>query len=131
MMDKNKQEKHSIIKGSKLSKEETYFAEQEAKLLKEYTKSVENKVKEQEVLRLAEEKKKLKELHYMKCPKCGMELMEVNYMDVLVDICEECLGIWLDHGELESIMLKQEGFMGKLFRKVGIKNEKSPVNKKK
>jgi len=29
-----------------------------------------------------EEKKKLKVLHHMRCPKCGMELIEIDYRGI-------------------------------------------------
>lgn len=50
-----------------------------------------------------EEKMRLKELHYMRCPKCGMELIEIDYKGIIVDKCSECDGIWLDAGELEAV----------------------------
>jgi len=40
-----------------------------------------------------EEKKRLKELHYMRCPKCDMELIEIDYKGIKVDKCSECEGI--------------------------------------
>jgi uncharacterized protein len=33
------------------------------------------------------EKERLKELHYMKCPKCEIELIEIDYKDIKVDKC--------------------------------------------
>lgn len=62
-----------------------------------------------------EEKKRLKELHYMRCPKCGMELIEIDYKGIKVDKCSECEGIWLDAGELEAISKLEKGVMDKLF----------------
>jgi len=63
----------------------------------------------------AEEKRKLKELHYMRCPKCGMELIEIDYKGVKVDKCSECEGIWLDAGELETVSKFEKGSLDKLF----------------
>jgi len=63
----------------------------------------------------AEEKEKLKELHNMRCPKCGMELIEIDYRGIKVDRCSECLGIWLDAGELESISKLEKSTLDKLF----------------
>lgn len=40
------------------------------------------------------------------CPKCGsaMEKKECHYASgVLVDVCPECAGYWLDRSELESL----------------------------
>jgi len=62
-----------------------------------------------------EEKKKLKVLHHMRCPKCGMELIEIDYRGIKVDRCSECLGIWLDAGELVSISNLEKGTLDKLF----------------
>lgn len=64
---------------------------------------------------LAEEKKRLKELHYMRCPKCGMELIEVPYKNLKIDKCSSCSGIWLDAGELEKITKFEKGALDKLF----------------
>lgn len=50
-----------------------------------------------------EERKRLKELHHMRCPKCGMELVEVSFRDIRVDRCSSCSGVWLDVGELEAV----------------------------
>jgi Zn-finger nucleic acid-binding protein len=39
----------------------------------------------------------------MKCPKCDVLLNEITRAGVLVDMCEKCLGMWLERGELEKI----------------------------
>ncbi|MDO9289498.1 MAG: zf-TFIIB domain-containing protein [Thermodesulfovibrionales bacterium] len=62
-----------------------------------------------------EERKKLKELHSMRCPKCGMELIEIDYKEIKVDKCSECEGIWLDAGELEAVAKLEKGGLDKLF----------------
>ena len=62
-----------------------------------------------------EEKESLKELHYMRCPKCGMELIEIDYRDIKVDKCSECDGIWLDAGELEAASKLEKTGLDKLF----------------
>jgi hypothetical protein len=89
-------------------KEEEFFAREE----------FEQKKKEQEesLKRLEqEEKKRLKDLHYMRCPKCGMELIEINYKNIAVDKCSSCEGIWLDAGELEAISVLERGSLNKWF----------------
>ncbi len=53
---------------------------------------------------VAEEKKRLKDLHWMRCPKCGMELHEVDFRGIDVDVCFNCNGVFLDKGELEHIV---------------------------
>ncbi len=63
----------------------------------------------------AEEKKRLKELHHMRCPKCGMELIAIDYKGIEVDKCSECEGIWLDAGELEVVSKLEKPSIDKLF----------------
>lgn len=62
-----------------------------------------------------EEKKKLKDLHHMRCPKCGMDLIEIDYKEIKVDKCSECAGIWLDAGELEAVAKLEKSGLDKLF----------------
>ena len=66
-----------------------------------------------------EAREKRKETHWMKCPKCGADLDEINYQNVMIDRCNECQGIWLDHGELDILVKGHaqitKGFLNKLF----------------
>ena len=64
---------------------------------------------------MEEEKRKLKELHYMRCPKCGMQLIEIDYKRIAVDKCSSCEGVWLDAGELEAVSEMDKGALDKLF----------------
>jgi len=107
-------------------KEEEYFArmEYERKKTIEQKKLTEESlsllltnlsVEDERQKKLDEEKKRLKELHYMKCPKCGMQLIEIDYKRIKVDKCSECEGIWLDAGELETISKLEKKGLDKLF----------------
>lgn len=89
------------------SAEEDYFAREEAEKIR---KLQAGKLK---VMSDAE-KQKAKELHYMKCPKCGMELMTVVYRAVEIDKCTACNGVWLDDGELEKLS-GDEGVLRSVF----------------
>ena len=90
-------------------KEEEYIARQEFERLK--------KIEEEKHRSLAgEEKKNLKELHHMRCPKCGMELVAINYKGIEIDKCSECEGVWLDSGELEALLELESSTIDKLFR---------------
>jgi len=89
-------------------KEEEYFARMEFEKKK--------KQEEEKQKKLAEvEKKKLKELHDMKCPKCGMELIEIDYKSIKIDKCSGCEGVWLDTGELETVSQLEKTGLDKLF----------------
>ncbi len=89
-------------------KEEEYYARME------YEKK--RKLEEQKTGSMAgEERKKLKDLHYMKCPKCGMDLIAIDYKGIEIDKCSGCEGVWLDAGELESVSSMEKGGLDKLF----------------
>ena len=61
------------------------------------------------------EKKRLKDLHFMHCPKCGMNLVEINYQGIKMEKCSACEGVWLDAGELEGVLSREKGFLGSFF----------------
>ena len=77
--------------------EDQYFLEQEAKRLRE-------KAQQEQAAMAATEKKRLKELHYLHCPKCGQKLATEKYGRVEVDVCGGCQGLWLDASELTTIL---------------------------
>ena len=71
--------------------------------------------------RAEEDRQNRKEVHWMKCPKCGSDLQEINYQHVMIDSCMECKGVWLDMGELNLLIEGQtqlnKGFIQKLLHK--------------
>ena len=90
-------------------REDEYFARLE----------FEQKKKLQEANRIemeSNEKQRLKELHFMRCPKCGMALIEIKYNDIEVDKCSGCDGIWLDAGEMEAVSKLNQGLLNKWFK---------------
>lgn len=43
----------------------------------------------------------------MKCPRCeAINLDELERGGIVIDICEQCRGVWLDRGELEKFMAR-------------------------
>lgn len=89
-------------------REAEYIARMEYDRLKKIEEEKHKKLK-------VEEKNKLKELHYMRCPKCGMEMIEIDYKGIEIDKCSECEGIWLDAGELEAVAKLEKTGLDKLF----------------
>ena len=39
-----------------------------------------------------------------RCPVDNAQLMEITKAGVLIDVCPECKGAWLDRGELRKIV---------------------------
>ena len=88
--------------------EEEYFARIEFEKRKQIEEEKQKKM-------IEEEKKRLRELHFMRCPKCGMQLIEIDYKNIKVDKCSGCDGIWLDAGEIEAVSKLEKSGMDKLF----------------
>jgi len=89
-------------------KEEEYFLRKEAEKLKAHAEKVKHEMKQAE-------QDRLKQLHFMRCPKCGMELEEIEFRQVKLDKCFSCGGVWLDDGELEQVA-KAEDENGLMWR---------------
>jgi len=91
-------------------------SEREAEFIAKMEFDRKKKIEEEKHKKLAaEEKSRLKELHFMKCPKCGMGLVEIDYKSIKVDRCSGCEGIWLDSGELYAISKLEKSGLDKLF----------------
>src|SRR2546429_8474150 len=41
--------------------------------------------------------------HYMKCPKCGYDLITGEWHGIQIDQCTHCHGLWFAAGEAESL----------------------------
>jgi ribosomal protein L37AE/L43A len=83
MTDKHNRPRHN---------EEEYFARHEAGRLK---------AQREAALRAAQAAER--RTHYMKCPKCGADLLREERSGVEIEKCPECRGIWLDPGDAEVL----------------------------
>jgi protein-arginine kinase activator protein McsA len=88
--------------------EDEYFARQELERRKKWAA-------EQSANMAGHEKEQLKQAHWMKCPKCGMDLQEIAFHGVKVDQCAHCGGVFLDAGELEQIEKHDAGVFGRVL----------------
>jgi hypothetical protein len=88
--------------------EEEYFTRIEFERRKKLEREKQERLAE-------EEKERLRNLHYMKCPKCGMDLLGMEFQGVKVDKCSGCSGVWLDAGELETVSNLEKSMTEKIF----------------
>jgi acetyl-CoA carboxylase beta subunit len=59
--------------------------------------------------RAAQKKELEKELYWMKCPKCGNDMEEIEVEKIMIDKCKSCNGIYFDDGELELLISNKQG----------------------
>jgi protein-arginine kinase activator protein McsA len=88
--------------------EDEYFVRQELERRKKWAA-------EQSAQMAAAEKDKAKQAHWMKCPKCGMDLQEIALHGVKVDQCANCGGVFLDSGELDQLANHDAGVVNRVF----------------
>jgi hypothetical protein len=96
------------VKKDKTKPEEEYFARVEFDKRQKALKEKQRRFQK-------EERKRRKEEHWMQCPKCGMEMVEITFEGIHVDKCSECLGIFFDNGEIEQLIEKNKpGFLSRM-----------------
>ena len=89
--------------------EEEYFVREEAEKKRRLALEAKRQL-------AADERKRLKELHHMHCPKCGMPMQTVRHGVLTVDTCFSCGGIFLDKGEIDVIAAPhQKGIMAAIL----------------
>lgn len=88
---------------SKPSKnEDDYFRQQDMELIA-------RRKAEADKQKAARDRDERRAAHFMKCPKCGGDLVTETYHAIQVDRCKDCHGVWFDAGEVESLVDKPAG----------------------
>ncbi len=103
-----------------MSQEEKYFkkieSEQKAKLKAS-----------QDAKAAAEALVALKELHYLKCGKCGHDMRTEVFRGVEIEICNACSAVLLDPGELGILAGEDNSaWASSFFNVFGSSKKKSP-----
>jgi hypothetical protein len=88
--------------------EEEYFAKRDAELLRQQRETLQQSAADAE-----------RKSHYMKCPKCGYDLITGDWDGIQIDQCTHCHGIWFDAGEAEAVLKHpQPNVIGRVLRAV-------------
>ena len=67
----------------------------------------------------------------MKCPVCkDVTLLMSEKKGVEIDYCPECHGIWLDRGELEKLMEKEESRIEEVEKKTSKEKKEEKTHKR-
>ena len=101
-------------------REDDWFLQHEKKLLEDARKAREKREKERKARETDEERARLRQLHWLKCPKCGHDLKTESLEGIEVDRRTFCEGFFLDQGEIEELFLKKgqsqrQSFMRRLL----------------
>jgi hypothetical protein len=99
-------------------REDEWFLKNERELIEKARKEREKREGERAAAEQEGERKRLLDLHYMKCPKCGHDLREEVLEGVTIDRCSFCEGLWFDANEFESVVLRKTEARQGLFKKL-------------
>ena len=93
-------------------REEEYFYRKNKELLEKGRAALDEQ-------RRAQQAQQLKELHWMRCPKCGQEMQSEQRGGITIDRCSGCGGVFFDQGELELLLQAEEpqGLLGALRKR--------------
>ena len=84
--------------------EDSWFQRNEKVLLEAARLAREKREAERRQAENEDERKRLRDLHFMKCPKDGYDLSSTKFHGVQIETCPHCGGVWLDAGELAQIV---------------------------
>jgi uncharacterized protein len=88
--------------------EEEYFARRDAELVRQQREQAQRAASEA-----------ARKAHFMKCPKCGYDLITGEWHGVQIDQCTNCHGLWFDAGEAERVLAHPEpNIIARVFRAV-------------
>ena len=99
-------------------REDEWFLTNEKRLLEGARIEREKREKARAAQTADADRKRLREQHFMRCPKCGHEMKEETLEGVTIDRCTYCEGIFFDAGELDQVLLKKEADRRGFFRKL-------------
>jgi len=86
--------------------EDEWFARHERDLIEELKRERSRREAKLAEVMKQEEAKKNKELHHLKCPKCGSEMKELEPNRIILQ-CTVCTGNFFGRNELEDALLKK------------------------
>jgi Zn-finger nucleic acid-binding protein len=109
---------HEEMKKDGYSKEEEYFYKINQELIERRREELDM---ERDVTRLENQK----EPHWMRCPKCGTPMRSESLFNIHVEQCPKCHGIYLDRGELETLLETKESgtFLRRLRKAFKLRDE--------
>ncbi|OFZ54094.1 MAG: hypothetical protein A2428_13215 [Bdellovibrionales bacterium RIFOXYC1_FULL_54_43] len=89
--------------------EEAYFERENRELIERRRREIESR-----------QRREIRPPNWMRCPKCGYEMQTVDFSGISVERCPSCLGIYLDHNELEGILRskRSNGFFQRILKKL-------------
>lgn len=89
--------------------EDEYFARRDAELLRQQREAARKSAVDLE-----------RKTHYMKCPKCGYDLISGDWDGIQIEQCTNCHGVWCDADEVDKVLKRKvaPNILARIFRAV-------------
>ena len=89
-------------------REDDWFRQNEKQLLEGARVAREKRELERRAKEKTAELDRLKALHFMRCPKCGHQMVEEPLEGIAIDRCSFCEGIYFDARELDELFMRKQ-----------------------
>jgi uncharacterized protein len=101
--------------------EDDWFRQNEKKMLEDARTARLKREQERAATEAEETQRRLKEAHFMKCPKCGHDMKSETLDTIEIDRCSFCEGVYFDAGELDQLFLtkkasERQGILKRILR---------------
>jgi ribosomal protein L32 len=89
-------------------REDDWFRQNEKQLLETARVARQKREADRRAQEKTAELDRLKTLHFMRCPKCGHQMVEETMEGITIDRCSFCEGIYFDARELDDLFMKKQ-----------------------
>jgi hypothetical protein len=107
-----------MVTDKKIAHEEEWFRKNERELLEQAQREREQRLRAYQQEHEKAEREKLRLAHWLKCPKCGNDMIAEQMQGIEVDVCTVCEGVYFDHGELETLLMGKQENRFKFYRRI-------------
>lgn len=97
--------------------ENNWFLQHEKEMLEDAARKREQHMREEAGRQGHAILDKLREAHWLKCPKCGHDMEALILEGIEVESCTFCKGVYFDRGEIETLLLRMTPQRFRFYRK--------------
>jgi hypothetical protein len=97
--------------------EDNWFRQNEKVMLEHAAQARKKRIQEDTAKRAQEELDTLRAKHWMKCPKCGHDMVTANLEGIEVENCTLCKGVYFDRAEIETLLMRRTSERFSFYRK--------------
>ena len=98
------------------ARENRWFRENERQLLEQVRREREQRLEAYREETEKEDRERLRQAHWMRCPKCGNEMKVEQLESIEIERCSVCGGMFFEHNELQTLLMRKQESRFKFYR---------------